>query len=59
VGTGYFDQVAEVLSQRDASTLALEQSIETDEFRERKPIPDGDFLDHAAEALGVDGGLIG
>jgi isocitrate lyase len=58
VGTGYFDQVAEVLSHGDASTLALDQSIEGDEFHERKPIPDGDFLDHAAEALGLDSAII-
>ena len=54
VGTGYFDQIAEVVSQGDASTLALEQSIEGQEFRERRPRPNGDFLDHAASVLGLD-----
>jgi isocitrate lyase len=32
VGTGYFDQVAEVLSGGQASTLALEESTETAQF---------------------------
>ncbi|MFO0980249.1 MAG: isocitrate lyase [Planctomycetota bacterium] len=32
VGTGYFDQVAQVLSNGDASTLALKESTETQQF---------------------------
>jgi isocitrate lyase len=32
VGTGYFDQVAQVLSGGTASTLALEESTETAQF---------------------------
>jgi isocitrate lyase len=32
VGTGYFDQVAEVISAGEASTLALEDSTETHQF---------------------------
>ena len=32
VGTGYFDLVAQVLSEGDVSTLALKESTETDQF---------------------------
>ena len=32
VGTGYFDQVAEVLTAGKASTLALEESTEAEQF---------------------------
>jgi isocitrate lyase len=32
VGTGYFDQVAEVISAGEASTLALEESTEAQQF---------------------------
>jgi isocitrate lyase len=32
VGTGYFDQVAEVISAGEASTLALEESTEAEQF---------------------------
>ena len=32
VGTGYFDQVAEVISGGEASTLALEESTEAEQF---------------------------
>jgi isocitrate lyase len=32
VGTGYFDQVAEVISGGRASTLALEESTEAHQF---------------------------
>ena len=32
VGTGYFDQVAEVISGGQASTLALEDSTEAHQF---------------------------
>jgi isocitrate lyase len=32
VGTGYFDQVAEVISSGNASTLALEDSTEKHQF---------------------------
>jgi isocitrate lyase len=35
VGTGYFDQVAEVISGGEASTLALEESTEAEQFHER------------------------
>jgi isocitrate lyase len=33
VGTGYFDRVAEVISNGTASTLALEGSTEEEQFR--------------------------
>jgi isocitrate lyase len=36
VGTGYFDQVAEVISGGEASTLALEESTEAEQFHEPK-----------------------
>jgi isocitrate lyase len=36
VGTGYFDRVAEVISQGDASTLALAGSTEEAQFRGRE-----------------------
>jgi len=32
VGTSYFDQVAQCVSAGDVSTLAMEQSTETDQF---------------------------
>jgi isocitrate lyase len=32
VGTGYFDQVTEVISAGEASTLALEESTEAQQF---------------------------
>ena len=32
VGTGYFDLVAQVLSEGDVSTLALKESTETEQF---------------------------
>ncbi len=34
VGTGYFDQVAQVISQGELSTLALQGSTEEEQFRE-------------------------
>ncbi len=36
VGTGYFDDVSEVISQGTSSTLAMEQSTETEQFRGRQ-----------------------
>ncbi len=35
VGTGYFDEIATVLSGGTASTLAMEGSTETEQFHER------------------------
>jgi isocitrate lyase len=37
VGTGYFDQVAEVISGGEASTLALEESTEAAQFHATTP----------------------
>jgi isocitrate lyase len=37
VGTGYFDQVAEVIAAGNASTLALEGSTEQEQFYDAKP----------------------
>src|SRR5947209_14441867 len=37
VGTGYFDQVQQVISGGLASTVALAGSTETEQFMERKP----------------------
>ncbi len=34
VGTGYFDEIATVLSEGTASTLAMEESTETEQFHE-------------------------
>ena len=39
VGTGYFDQVQQVISGGLASTTALAGSTETDQFIEKKPLP--------------------
>jgi isocitrate lyase len=44
VGTGYFDQVAEVISGGAASTLALGESTEADQFEGDTPEPTHDFL---------------
>jgi isocitrate lyase len=44
VGTGYFDQVAEVISGGDASTLALDGSTEAAQFESPSPEPTHDFL---------------
>jgi len=42
VGTGYFDEVATVLSGGTASTLAMEGSTEREQFQEKAPArPDG------------------
>jgi len=38
VGTGYFDQVQQVISGGLASTIALTESTETKQFSERKPL---------------------
>ena len=38
VGTGYFDEVAEVISGGEASTLALEESTEAEQFHERHAV---------------------
>jgi len=38
VGTGYFDQVQQVISGGVASTTALAGSTETDQFMEKKPL---------------------
>jgi isocitrate lyase len=48
VGTGYFDQVAEVISSGEASTLALAGSTETAQFDGHGHEPAHDFLHHAA-----------
>jgi isocitrate lyase len=37
VGTGYFDEVAQIISGGTASTLALEGSTEKDQFNENRP----------------------
>jgi isocitrate lyase len=34
VGTGYFDEVARVISEGSASTLALDESTEKAQFRD-------------------------
>jgi isocitrate lyase len=39
VGTGYFDQVQQVISGGLASTMALDGSTETEQFVVRKPLP--------------------
>ncbi len=39
VGTGYFDQVQQVISGGLSSTTALAGSTETDQFIEKKPLP--------------------
>jgi isocitrate lyase len=44
VGTGYFDDVAQVIAGGDSSTLALEGSTERQQF-ERRPAANHDFLD--------------
>ena len=38
VGTGYFDEVAQVISGGDSSTVAMEGSTEKDQFQERPAI---------------------
>jgi len=38
VGTGYFDQVQQVITSGLASTIALAESTETEQFSERKPL---------------------
>jgi isocitrate lyase len=44
VGTGYFDEVAQVISGGAASTLALRESTETEQFHGETPQPHNDFL---------------
>ena len=44
VGTGYFDEVAQVISGGDASTLALGESTEAQQFHDHDPPPAHDFL---------------
>jgi isocitrate lyase len=41
VGTGYFDQVAQVISGGLASTLALDESTEAAQFNEHRSRPRG------------------
>ena len=41
VGTGYFDQVAQVIASGQSSTLALEESTENAQFVERRVRPFG------------------
>jgi isocitrate lyase len=48
VGTAYFDEVAQVISCGETSTLALGESTETEQFAERETPPDHDFLDTVA-----------
>jgi hypothetical protein len=38
VGTGYFDQVQQVISGGLASTMALAESTEAEQFMEKKPL---------------------
>ena len=38
VGTGYFDQVQQVISGGLASTMALAESTEAEQFIEKKPL---------------------
>jgi isocitrate lyase len=51
VGTGYFDEVAAVISGGEASTLALAESTEVEQFHvyeeQKRPLA-SDFLDDAA-----------
>jgi isocitrate lyase len=46
VGTGYFDEVAQVVAGGEASTLALEGSTEAQQFDRQPADPAHDFLEH-------------
>jgi isocitrate lyase len=51
VGTGYFDEVAQVIAGGSASTLALRESTEAQQFNHTPPLPALDFVH--AEGFGL------
>ena len=51
VGTGYFDQVQHVISGGLASTVALADSTEADQFRGGNSDRDGRTLDHMSSRI--------
>ena len=53
VGTGYFDQVQQVISSGMASTMALKGSTEAEQFSTRKPVQDAEHTPLAPAATDI------